>query len=149
MVVVFSCLDLDIIDAPFNLLPSFPSNHPSAVAVWAGNITKEEVDMIERVQKCAFSIILAKEYKDYKISLKVLKRTTLASRRNDICLKFAKKSLKHDKFLNWFRVNEPTAQNLKTRSLIPELVPVQARTSSFKKSPIAHLTNLLNHEHMK
>ena len=120
-----------------------------AVAVWAGDITKEESEMIERVQKSAFAIILAKDYRDYKISLKVLNRTTLASRRDDICLKFAKKSLKHDKFQNWFHVNEPTVQNLKTRSLIPDLVPVQARTSSFKKSPIAHLTNLLNNENMK
>ena len=27
LVLVFSCLDLDIIDDPFNLLPSFPSHH--------------------------------------------------------------------------------------------------------------------------
>ena len=63
-------------------------------------------------------------------------------------MKFAKKSLKHDKFQNWFNVNEPTVKNQKT-SLIPELAPVQARTSSFQKSPLAHLTNLLNHENMK
>ena len=119
------------------------------MAVWAGNITKEESEIIERVQKCAFAIILAKDYREYKGSLKALNRTKLSAIRTDICLKFANKSLKHEKFQNWFHVNEPNAQNLKTRSEIPELVPVQARTSSLKKSPIAHLTNLLNQDTMK
>ena len=105
--------------------------------------------MIERVQKCAFAIILAKDYREYKGSLKALKRTTLSARRTDICLKFDKKALKHEKFQNWFHVYEPNEANLKTRSEILELVPVHARTSSFKKSPIAYLTNLLNQDTMK
>ena len=115
-----------------------------AVAVWAGNLTNEQSEMLERVQKSAFAIILADDYTSYKGALKQLCRTTLAARRSDLCLRFANKSLKNEKYQNWFCENNPNQQQSKTRSIKPDFVPVEARTKTFGKSPLAYLTSLLN-----
>ena len=114
------------------------------MAVWAGGLTHEQSQMIERVQKSAFAIILAKGYTSYNNALRVLDRTTLSSRSSEMCLKFANKSLKSTKYQNWFFENKPNQQQAKTRSVKPDFVPVEARTKTFGKSPLAYLTNLLN-----
>ena len=115
-----------------------------ASPVWTSGLTKDEVNQIERIQKCAFAIILEAKYTSYDHALKLMKRSSLASRRSDLNLKFAKKSLKSDKYQHWFVLNNPTIIKDKTRSKETYLLPVQARTGSFAKSPIAYLTRLLN-----
>ena len=115
-----------------------------ACAVWTPGISKDEINQIERVQKAAFSIILAKNYKNYENALTVLESDTLMDRRNQLNLKFAKKAFKSEKYNHWFCKSEPTLQQNKTRSIIPELIPVKARTQAFSKSPISYLTNLMN-----
>ena len=115
-----------------------------ATAVWTPGLTKDEVNQIERVQKAAFSIILAEKYKSYERALKLLEMETLTDRRNDMNLKFEEKSLKSEKYSNWFCKMTPTDQQSKTRSTVTELIPVRARTKTFAKSPIAYLTNLIN-----
>ena len=117
-----------------------------ATAVWTPGLTNDEVNQIERVQKAAFSIILAKQYRSYESALKLLNMETLSDRRNAINLKFAKKCLKNEKYSNWFCKMTPTDQQTKTRSKVTELIPVRARTKTFLKSPIAYLTNLINNE---
>ena len=57
-----------------------------ATAVWTPGLTKDEVNQIERVQKAAFSIILAEKYKSYERALKLLEMETLTDRRNDMNL---------------------------------------------------------------
>ena len=115
-----------------------------SVPVWAAGITVEEANLIERVQKAAFSIILGDAYKSYKSALNELKMTTLASRRKELCLKFAQKSQKSEKFGHWFCKRVQTDQNEKTRSKFSEYLPVLGRTKGFsKKSPIAYFTSLL------
>ena len=69
------------------------------------SLTGEDRLRIERVQKCALSIILGENYASYKSALKQLKLETLFSRRQTLCKKFAKKSLKHAKFSKWFKPN--------------------------------------------
>ena len=51
----------------------------------------------------ALKVILKHKYKDYETALKELKLETLYKRRESLCLKFAKKSLK----LNNFKKNVP------------------------------------------
>ena len=115
-----------------------------ATPVWTSGITKDEINQIERVQKAAFSIILAEKYKSYGNALKVLERDTLTDRRKKLNLKFAKKCLKSDKYNHWFCHSNPTMQQEKTRSEISTLVPAQSRTNAFAKSPIPYLTDLIN-----
>ena len=51
-------------------------------------------------------IILGDNYSDYKSALKTLKLKTLAERRENICVKFAKKSYLNPEFKHWFDKNE-------------------------------------------
>ena len=118
-----------------------------ASPVWTSGLSNDEINQIERVQKAAFSIILAERYRNYEHALRVLDRDKLSERRTGINLKFAQKAFKSAKYNHWFCESNPTYQQEKTRSAIPDLVPVQARTNAFAKSPIAYLTNLMN-EHL-
>ena len=116
-----------------------------AAPVWTSGLTLAEINQIERIQKAAFSIILANKYTSYARALTYLKRTTLSLRRTELNLKFAGKCLKSEKYQHWFCQYNPTEQISKTRSLNTNvLVPVQARTKDFKNSPIAYLTRLIN-----
>ena len=132
---------LDVYDKQIRCMVEF------ATPVWTSGITLAEEHQIERVQKAAFAIILDRSYTSYAGALKTLNRTTLSSRRRDLNLKFAKKSLKSEKFQHWFCKAKPSDQMSKTRSVNTNiLVPVEARTKSFAKSPLAYLTSLINDE---
>ena len=114
-----------------------------AVAVWHPNLTSEDRLKIERVQKSALSIILGQQYKSYRSALKQLQMDSLFSRRNKLCKKFAKKSLKHSKFSKWFKPNTRTTV---TRGKSTKFCEVYCRTDRFKKSPISFLTDILNNQ---
>ena len=113
-----------------------------AVAAWNPGLTLIQRNQIERVQKCAFAIILGCNYASYSDSLKILERKSLHDRRNDLCLKFAQKSLGHEKYSHWFC--KSSSQGADTRSTKTKFKPVHARKSRLKKSPLSYLTRLLN-----
>ena len=81
----------------------------------------------------------------HKNASRVLCLGTLESRRNLLCIKFARKCEKHEKFRHWFKLNLKTTN---TRSKKLKYCEVSARLSRFKKSPISFLTTMLN-EHYK
>ena len=117
-----------------------------AVPVWEPGLTKKEKKQLERVQKSAFSIILAPNYESYDIALNTLNMDTLSSRREVICLNFAKKALRHPKYKNWFRPDHRIGLN--TRSEKNLLSQVSTRTKKYEQSPLPYFTNLLN-QHFK
>ena len=131
---------LDVYDKQIRCMVEF------AAPVWTSGLTLAETNQIERLQKAAFAIILEDQYNSYARAMKTLKRTTLALRRKELNLTFAKKALKSDKFNHWFCQYQPTDQSATTRSVPHDyiLAPVEARTKTFKKSPLAYLTNLIN-----
>ena len=129
---------LDVYEKQIRCITEFAS------PVWTPGLTVDESNQLERIQKCAFAIILAEKYSTYKNALKRLNRKTLASRRADLNLTFAKKCFRNEKYQHWFVENNPTEMKKKTRSEISELLPVQTRTGGFLKTPIPYLTNLLN-----
>ena len=117
-----------------------------AVPAWAGAITLEERDDIERVQKGALHVILGDQYKSYPIALSLVGLETLECRRNKLCLKFALKAEKHPKFKHWFQ--QKFTHN--TRQQQDKFLTVTGRTNRLIKSPISHLINLLKeHYSMK
>ena len=69
-----------------------------AVPVWHPGLSLGDSKKIERVQKCALSIILRTHLQNYEDTLKYLKIDTLVKRREKLCLKFA---LKLDKDPNF------------------------------------------------
>ena len=132
---------LDVYDKQIRCMVEF------CTPVWTPGLTKAEENQIERIQKAAFSIILDRRYTSYARALAYFKGTTLSSRRTELNLKFAKKCLSSEKYQHWFCLNKPSDQLSKTRSIdTNRLVPVEARTKGFLKSPIAYLTRLINEE---
>ena len=113
-----------------------------AVPAWHGAITQADRNDIERVQKCALHIILGDSYEGYRNALELSNLESLESRRDKLCLKFAKKAVKNDKHTNWFI---PKA-DLPTRQVQNKYRKVLARTGRLMTSPISYLTNLLNNE---
>ena len=99
----------------------------------------EKLD-IERVQKVALHIILGDQYLNYSNALKITNLETLETRRDKLCKKFAKKAEKDKKFQMWFK----SKPELPTRQDNDKYWKTLARTTRLKKSPISHLTNILN-----
>ena len=119
-----------------------------AVPVWHPGLTKQEVMNLERVQKCAFFIILGESYIDYEQSMKTLGCDSLKDRRYKLCQSFAKKAGKHSKYKNWFSevIYEPRQYSTRASEKLvkPKFKSVPTRTGRYKKSPIPYLTELLN-----
>ena len=101
---------LDVYDKQIRCITEFAS------PVWTSGLTVDESNQIERIQKCAFAIILAEKYSTYNHALKLFNRSTLSSRRTDVKLSFAKTSFRNEKYQHWFVENNPTKMRVKTRS---------------------------------
>ena len=97
---------------------------------------------------------MGEEYSYYENALKVLGNEKLSDRRTKLCLNFAKKSEKHEKFQHWFELAEekpdplPNTRSDKT-SLQTKYKPVTVRTDRYKDSPLPYLTELLNSHYIK
>jgi len=119
-----------------------------AVPVWHPGLTQLEVKNLERVQKCAFSIILGKQYLNYKQAMTSLGCDSLNDRRIKLCQSFAKKAGKHLKYKNWFsefgQERKKCSERQNEKKTNPMFNPVPTRTDRYKKSPLPYLTELLN-----
>ena len=65
-----------------------------AVAVWEPGVNLARSKQLERVQKCAFDVILGDDHSTYSNALKQLCSESLSDRRQKLCLNFSKKSEK-------------------------------------------------------
>ena len=109
--------------------------------VWHYTITEEEITDLERVQKVACRIILKNDYLGYDQALEVLELDTLKTRRNKLCLKFAKRCVKHPTAKRMFPLNTPESHDTRDR----EVFYVQhARTSRLRDSALPQLQRALN-----
>ena len=108
---------------------------------WHGAITLAEQFDIERIQKSVAHIILGHHYVSYREALKTLNLESLKDRRDKLCLNFALKAEKHEKFKKWFKLTDPKPD---TRQTIFKYFDVNAKHSRFKKSPLGLLTRILN-----
>ena len=61
-----------------------------------------------------------------------------------MCLRFALKAEKHEKFKNWFK---PAMKTKCTRLKLPKYAPVVANHVRMEKSPLYFLTELLNNHY--
>ena len=117
-----------------------------AVPAWQGGLSKAEKTDIERVQKTACHIILGNLYQSYNNALEVLDLDTLEFRRNNLCLKFALKAEKHEKFKYWFKKKE---KMVNTRLAADKYCNVEAQHTRFADSPLSFLTRMLNTYYQK
>ena len=109
-----------------------------AAPVWHPGLSNHNKIDLERVQKCSFSVIFGEL--SYTSILQKYKLETLDKRRDNLCFKFASKTVKHPVFAEWFCRKEKVVN---TRSTSLFHVP-QCNTSRWKNSPIPYMTQLLN-----
>ena len=110
--------------------------------VWHYNLSEEDIADLERVQKVACKVILKDRYIDYSLALEHLNLEKLRSRRENLCLKFAKKCIKSEKTRELFPLNTNQVQdNLRQK----EKYKVQfASTSRLLNSSIPQMQRALN-----
>ena len=107
--------------------------------VWNAGLKKKEIRAIERIQRTACAIITG-NFK-YSENLNYLQIESLENRRTQLCLKFALKMYKSDKFSHYFKESDSVVN---TRSVKMPLKEVKYRRKRFLNSPLPYLTNLLN-----
>ena len=116
--------------------------------LWHSSITKKCENNLERVQKSALKIMLGDKYVSYDNALKVLKLQSLRERREELCLKFARKCLQVPKLKRMFPRSHHVHDMGKRRS---EFFKVnRGLTERLRRSSIPHMQRLLNdHERKK
>ena len=115
-----------------------------SAVVWHSSLSKINSSDLERVQKSALKVILKENYKDYKSALSQLNLQTLSKRREILCLKFAKKCLKLEKFKNLFPLNKKLHNMSKRKGR--KFFQVKTNTERYMKSSIPYMQKLLNKE---
>ena len=119
-----------------------------SATVWHSSLTEENKTDLERVQKTALKLILEEKYITYKHALRLLDLENLSERRDNLCLAFALKTSKNEKFRDMFPLKSKE-HPMNTRK--PEKFEVQhAHTERLKQSTVIFMQNLLNdHENSK
>ena len=110
--------------------------------VWHSSLTLECFQNLERVQKNALKIILQDDYVSYSNALNISGISTLFERWVQLCLKFAKSSLKNQEMSKMFPLNNaPLTMETRFRE---KYRVTSCRTERFKNSAIPYLQRLLN-----
>ena len=117
------------------------------VPVWHPGLNNAQSKQIETVQNVCLQVIIGDAYQSSSSARKVLNLEKLNKRRNDLCHKFAQKSMDHPNHKKWFNIS--TQNNPNKRIKAPLLKPTFSRTVRFEKSPIPFLTSVINRNHTK
>ena len=115
-----------------------------SAVVWHSSLTKKNRRDLERIQKSAVRVIMGSSYKSYKESLKELRLNSLEKRREILCLRFAKKCLKNEKFKSLFPLNKTNHKMTKRNQRKHQTRKI--KTTRFENSAIQYMTKLLNNE---
>ena len=118
-----------------------------SAVVWHSSLTKECCDKLERVQKSALKVILGSSYTSYSDALNDLKLQSLAERRRSLCLKFAKKCLRTEKFNSMFP--KKTKLHCMSKRYQEKFMVKDTWTERYKRSAIPYMVKLLNDEDRK
>ena len=110
--------------------------------IWHSGLSGENSDDLERVQKSALKVILKDSYKNYTNALNILDFETLKDRREFLCLHFAKKAIRNDKFKDLLPANTKFHQ-MSTRNYEKFSIN-NANTARLQNSPIIFMQKLLN-----
>ena len=110
--------------------------------MWHSTLTEENANDLERVQKCAIRIMLGEKYSEYESALLKVDLDDLKTRRENLCLNFAKKCLESDKTQELFPLNE---NNHVMKGRNTEKYQVNfANTDRLKNSSLPYMQKLLN-----
>ena len=111
--------------------------------LWHSGLTIDQQNSLERVQKSCLRVILGEEYIDYSNALETCNLKTLYDRREERCMSFAKRCLKHPVHSRLFPLNPWNPHYIRDS----EKFKVNfAKTETYKKSAIPYIQRLLNSE---
>jgi hypothetical protein len=113
-----------------------------SAVVWHSSLSGKNRRDLERVQKVAVKVIMGSNYTNYKNGLERLNIENLNERRKQLCLKFAKNSIKNEKMSKMFpkNVTKHRMKKRKTKKFKPRII----RTKRYQKSSIPYMIDLLN-----
>ena len=116
----------------------------TSCVVWHSSITLKQRSMLERLQKSAFRIILKNSYESYENALQVMNMDTLDSRRDKLCLRFAKSCLRHSRMRSMFPVKALSHSMMKRHT--DKFEVNKAITERYKRSAIPYMQRMLNND---
>ena len=108
--------------------------------LWNGGITSSESQKIEKIQKIVLRILLKGEYTSYTEACNFFKIEKLHTRRQKLCLNFAKKEFKKPS-CGIFKKFQSKSKRLSHKKLVLE---PKARTDRYYRSAVPYLSRLLN-----
>ena len=108
-------------------------------------MSQENQEDIERVQKCAFKIILRNKYINYENACQELNLQTLKERREYLFEKFTLRNIQHEKFQMFFQEN----QNMMNLRNPLKFKISYTNTERFKRSTILEMQHKANDLHKK
>ena len=111
-----------------------PTYHPM--------LTKEMSDNIEQIQRRAIKLIYGWDA-DYQKLLDEERITSLSTRREELTLKFAKKTAENTRFSDWFVKKIPGVYDIRNEK---KYVEYYGRTERLRKSPLFYMRRMLNEE---
>ena len=111
------------------------------------SLTVEQSQSLERIQKTCLRVILGEMYISYEASLEMSGLKTLQLRREQRCLTFSLKSVKHENTKRLFPLN--TRKNGHTFIPSEKFLVNHAKTETYKKSAIPYCQRLLNAHYKK
>ena len=113
-----------------------------SAVVWQAGLSNENRKDLERTQKTFTKLILKHRYHSYEQALISLNLSTLESRRDQLCLKFALNCRRNKKTKHIFPLN-PRTHNYELRQICTYMVQ-NANTERLKKSLVLYMQDLLN-----
>ena len=109
---------------------------------WTDNCSLKHTEDIERTQKTFQKLILKQKYENYENALLKLSMVSLEKRIKELCLKFAKSGIKHEK-LNYLFPTKSKEHDMEMRK--KEVYNIQfANTERLKKASVITIQNYLN-----
>ena len=115
-----------------------------SAVLWHSSLTIKNIVDLERVQKASVRVILGRGYDSYSQTLKYLNIETLFERREKLCLRFAKRSLKVENFNHLFPLY--SNEHAMKKRYSPKYEQAKTSSNRYKMSSIPHLQRLLNKE---
>ena len=114
-----------------------------ASPAWHSMITSEQSERLERQQTQALKNIFGTGIRAGKMRSRA-ELPTLFRRREDACLKFAKKCIGNVRCSAWFRERPPSLYHRRKGTTYPKFYERTARTDRFRNSPKNYLLRRLN-----
>ncbi|KAI8496698.1 hypothetical protein Bbelb_253530 [Branchiostoma belcheri] len=114
-----------------------------ACVIWHPGLTRELSQKIERVQIRSLRVILGSEYDCYHTALDTTGLSRLDTRRDELCLRFARSLTSSEKYRNWLPAQRGDVHNRTLRNST-KLTQFKCRTQRMLNSALPYCVRLLN-----